>query len=131
FNTLKHATVLNRIFTSAFIILLSTALQSQTLTFKDIPVANQTGILYPSGLAGGMRAPQFSSIDMDGDGTEDLFVFDRNGDVKSVFLNKGGDGEIKYEYSYSHSQLFPDLKVWMILRDFNGDGLKDIFASSV
>ena len=31
---------------------------------------------------GGLNAPQFSNIDVNGDGVKDLFVFDRQGDRK-------------------------------------------------
>ena len=36
--------------------------------------------------AGGMNLPQFSSMDLDGDGREEMVVFERDGDVVRTFI---------------------------------------------
>ena len=83
---------------------------------------------YP--FSGGINNPQFSSIDINFDGFNDLFVFDRGCDCVQIFLNSGiKDSSIFYP-SYDYSKLFPKLQHWALLRDFNGDGLQDIFAYS-
>ena len=38
--------------------------------------------------AGGFNSAQFSTIDVNGDGRDDLFTFDRTNQVISVFLQK-------------------------------------------
>lgn len=79
--------------------------------------------------AGGMDFCQFSSIDLDFDGVEDLFVFDRTCDKVMTFLQKGGVGESKYEYAPEYEKDFPaDLHHWALLVDYNCDGKKDIFT---
>ncbi|NOQ75868.1 MAG: T9SS type A sorting domain-containing protein [Crocinitomix sp.] len=79
--------------------------------------------------AGGMDYCQFSSIDLDFDGVEDLFVFDRTCDKVMTFLQKGGTGESKYEYAPEYEKDFPaDLHHWALLVDYNCDGKKDIFT---
>lgn len=87
------------------------------------------GILQDFPWAGGMDYCQFSSIDLDFDGVEDLFVFDRTCDKVMTFLQKGGLGESAYEYAPQYEKDFPaDLHHWALLVDYNCDGKKDIFT---
>lgn len=76
---------------------------------------------------GGVNAPQFSNIDLDGDGKKDLFVFDRatNRSLCFVYTPTGFVHAPKYEPQ------FPKLSNWALLRDYNGDGLEDIFTGFI
>lgn len=77
--------------------------------------------------AGGLNASHYHSIDLDLDGTADLVVFDRTSNKISCFLWKDG----RYHYSPSYEMLFPkDLNGWIVVEDFNCDGIKDIFTSA-
>ncbi|MFT6815379.1 MAG: hypothetical protein ACJAZ3_001286 [Sphingobacteriales bacterium] len=93
----------------------------------EILFLNQNGDTIQNALAGGLNAPQFSKIHLNQDDKEDLFVFDRNGNQLSTFLNSGDSGEIKYEFAPEYISRFPSLVNWALLRDFNCDGKKDIF----
>lgn len=93
----------------------------QTLS---IPV-EKNGTLLKNAWSGGLDAPQFSPADIDGDGLDDLFVFDRNGNRSFVFINKGNSN---YAYSAHYSAMFPPMENWALLRDFNKDGVPDIFC---
>lgn len=81
--------------------------------------------------AGGLNAPQFSEIDLDGDQKKDLFIFDRIGNVSLTFLNKGGVGESDYQFAPAYQKSFPTMKNFVLLRDYNGDGLEDVFCYSL
>lgn len=82
--------------------------------------------------AGGLNFCQFSNIDLNFDGVKDLFVFDRTGDKVLTFLHTGGAGVADYVYAPEYESLFPkDLKSWVFLRDYNCDGLEDIFAYTI
>jgi hypothetical protein len=78
--------------------------------------------------AGGLRNPQFSSIDLDNDGRKDLFIFDRSGSKVLTFLNKGKNGEISYEYAPKFEANFPKMSGWALMVDYNKDGLEDLFT---
>lgn len=80
--------------------------------------------------AGGLKAPQFSTIDLNQDQQGDLFVFDRSGDVLLPFIKTGSAGEITYRYAPEYISSFPKLENWALIRDFNQDGVPDIFSSS-
>ena len=81
--------------------------------------------------AGGINDGQFSSIDVNGDGVEDLFVFDRIGNRKLVFIQSSDvQGQSYYFHAPQYQDAFPqNLGNWVLLRDFNCDGLKDIYTN--
>ena len=95
---------------------------------QDIAVFQETELLNP--WVGGFTAPQFSRIDVDYDGDKDLFVFDRDGNRTLVFTNEdSSDGAINYRFAPEYASLFPELVDWVLLRDYDCDGKKDIFTS--
>lgn len=83
--------------------------------------------------SGGLSHPQISSIDLDGDMDEDLFFFDRAGNVVVTLLNNGTAGGVNaYDITraYEHVYPFQDLSDWNLCRDYDGDGRKDLFGSA-
>ncbi len=73
---------------------------------------------------GGLNSVQFSTIHLNNDSFEDLFVFDRTGNKILTFINNG----TSYQYAPEYETMFPELKSWVLLRDYNCDGKKDIFS---
>ena len=74
--------------------------------------------------AGGMNAVHFSEIDLDLDGVNDLFAFEKHGSRILTFLRRGDH----YIYAPQYAKHFPELHDWVILKDYNGDGKPDIFT---
>lgn len=81
--------------------------------------------------AGGLDAPQFSAIDLNADGAEDLFVFDRACDKVLTFVQEGAEGVAAYGYAPAYEALFPEMTDWALLVDYNCDGRKDIYTSTI
>jgi len=102
----------------------------QTSFPEPVKVINEAGESLDFAWAGGMNSCQFGSIDMNFDGTKDLFVFDRNGNRILTFINNGNPGTDCYDYDPEYASLFPELVEWAILIDYNHDGLEDIFTYS-
>lgn len=82
--------------------------------------------------AGGMDYCQFSNIDLNFDGVEDLFVFDRTCNKIMTFIQNGGPGEIDFTYAPEYESEFPEgLSNWTLLVDYDCDGKKDIYTSTI
>ena len=94
----------------------------------SVPFQAGNGDVYDFALAGGLNNPQFSAIDLDGDGDKDLVFFDRQGFVVVPFLNGGAANTVDYSFAPEWAYRFPKLENWMLLRDYNCDLLEDIFA---
>jgi hypothetical protein len=76
--------------------------------------------------AGGLNSAQVNTMDFDGDGKQDVVVFDRAADKLMPYRNTGAG----YEYTPDYEALFPpSVSQWMLLRDVNCDGKKDLFTS--
>ncbi|MEN9612154.1 MAG: hypothetical protein RLZZ628_2968, partial [Bacteroidota bacterium] len=83
----------------------------------------------PNAWAGGLNAPQWSEVDLNNDGKKDLFIFDRIGNISLPFLNQSTiPGESKYVFAPEYLAYFPKMNDIALLRDFNGDGIADIFT---
>lgn len=110
--------------------LLPTALAAQfTYTFdQSIPVKNIDGEDLAMPWAGGINAAQYNTIDLNGDGNLDLILFDRMANKLLTYLNI----ENQYKYAPEYEELFPEgVTNWILLRDYNCDGKKDIFTGDI
>jgi hypothetical protein len=97
----------------------------------DIPFSIN-GQELPQALAGGLNSCQMSKLDVNMDGVEDLFFFDRQTARISIFLNMNPTpGVVDYKYTLAYNSAFPiGLRNWVLLRDMNCDGKKDICANT-
>ena len=106
-------------------------LKAQDFTFKfdnSLKII-QNGQILPNAFAGGLNAPQFSTCKLDNDGVEDLVVFDRTANKIYTFLaQKDNVGKYFWQYSPQYENAFPLIQNWILLRDYNRDGKKDIFT---
>lgn len=82
--------------------------------------------------AGGLNSPQFSTIDLNNDGQQDLFAFDHETSRCYTFLSVAAPGTTagrRWQYAPEYESLFPsDLREWVLLRDYDCDGRADIFT---
>lgn len=91
----------------------------------------KNGSLLTNAWGGGVSHAQFSNFDANFDGIEDLFVFDRVDNSIQIYIRNSSVGDINFTRVDSLSKYFPkDLRNWVLLRDYNCDGLKDIFTST-
>lgn len=114
-----------------FVLVLSIANAQNYFQLKtDIPViVGSNPLLYP--WAGGINFPVFSPVDLDGDGLEDLFAFDRSCNRVLCFINTGTGGINSYRYAPEFAKQFPALRGWALFYDYNCDGKADLFTTSV
>lgn len=107
---------------------LSTLAQFTYQYDQSIPVITQEDDTLQMPWAGGLNSPQFNTMDLDGDGDEDLAIFERGSNRFKTFENKNQ----QYFYNPAFEYLFPeDLESWVLLKDYNCDGKKDIFTNTI
>lgn len=97
---------------------------------NSLTIVDLQGDTIPFPFTGGLVAPQFSSIDMNGDGYLDLYVFDRDGNKTLCFLSRGIPGQASFVYSPAYEHYFPSGIGWALLRDYNCDGHPDMFTGN-
>src|ERR1041385_1806475 len=95
---------LHLILAVVFILLSSVKTNSQSFTpALSIPVTvNGNQLVNP--WSGGLNSPQFSEIDLNGDGIKDLFVFEPQGASEfyfryTTYLNQGTPNMVDYHYA--------------------------------
>ncbi len=108
-------------------ICLADTISGQQLSRYNFPV-ELNGQDLENAWVGGLKSPQFSTGDLNNDGQDDLFVFDKTGNVILTFKNEGTGDDPQFAYRPSLAVNFPELEDWAMLRDFNGDGAPDIFG---
>jgi hypothetical protein len=81
--------------------------------------------------AGGLDSPQFSNIDLNADGQQDLFIYDRRTRRVLTYLNAAAPaGGRQWQYAPDYEVLFPaGLHNWALLRDYDCDGRADLFTN--
>lgn len=104
-------------------------IQGQPLPLADIPVVIDN-LPLSNPWAGGLNCPQPSAVDLNQDGLQDLYIFDRVGDLHLTFINLGTSAAPDYILDPSYARNFPPVANWCLLRDYNTDGIKDLFAYS-
>lgn len=114
------------------VLFLNTFLSSAQYGFRkdtSIPVSNGVGSLQLP-WAGGLNYTQFSSIDLNQDGLNDLFVMDRHNNRITTYLNNGTTGTNSWVYAPQYEGLFPEVNGWAILYDYNCDGKPDLLTTT-
>lgn len=123
---MKFYTVLALVFGLAFVA------NAQPLKYyqtgKGARIIRQAGDTLYDPWNGGFLNPQFSNIDLDNDGHQDLFVFEPEDDMPLTFMDEG-DGA--WAYAPEYAAAFPPLKHFALLIDYNKDGKADIFTYSM
>jgi len=110
----------------SFVLIVGSFLLQSVCGFSQ-PEAGLAGQLkYP--WAGGLNSCQLCAIDLNLDGVDDLLIFDRHGNHKLTFINHGTPNLVDYTYAPEYENQLPDLHDWILTRDYDCDGKKDLFT---
>ncbi len=101
---------------------------AQTLQAWQANFRDEAGKTFPLPLVGGLNSPQLSEVDLNADGIQDLYIFDRSGNKQLTFINDGVPGQSSYRYAPEYLEGFPDIINWVLLRDYDADGVMDLFS---
>ncbi len=118
---------------NAFVFLfLNTGLSQFGFLYNDSIQVKKGGNVLAFPWAGGLNHAQFSTIDVNFDGLDDLFIFDRSANQIRVFKTIEKNGVKSYQFLYNSRDLFPeDLRYKVAMVDYNGDGKKDMFTYGI
>ncbi len=126
-----------KIFTAAAISVLTVFFTSQLFaqSFNEYdflpwtnPEVSENNVKLRNAWAGGLNNVQAGKIDFDGDGIQDLVLFDRHGDRLLPFRYNPAGLSPGFNYSPEYRKYFPPVNHWMQLIDYNHDGRTDIFT---
>ncbi len=112
----------------ACVLLASTSANAQsTIYLPDTTVkVFANGNEQTLGWCGGFNNPQFTMGDLNHDGLPDLVVFENNNSLRT-FINKGSAGQPNYRYAPEYALNFPALYNFVVLTDYNRDGIPDLY----
>src|SRR4051812_36937968 len=120
--------LMSRVLFVLFFIPFTSFAQFTYLLDQHVPVKDITGNTLTAPWAGGLNAAQYNTLDLNHDGQDDLVLFDRMANKVITFINNAQ----AYQYAPEYEGAFPaDVSNWLLLRDFNCDGKKDIFTADV
>lgn len=112
------------------LLILPVTLSAQfTYVYNQGPsVADIDGAQLTMPWAGGLNATQYNTMDLNHDGIDDLVLYDRMADKVITMLSMDN----LHHYAPEYEIFFPeDISNWVLLRDFNCDGKKDLFTGDV
>lgn len=127
---------IKNVYTLITVLLIHTYSNAQPYVKYTSPQVFVSGQKLKNAWAGGLNAPIFNTIDLNGDGIKDLFLFDKQFDSyyagvfkMRTFINHGTAGVPDYEYDPFYEKFFPgNMTAWCILLDYDCDGDEDLFT---
>lgn len=93
---------------------------------RPMVIIGQDTLKFP--WTGGLNSPIVNEVDMDGDGSNDILLFDRVGGRLTTFINDGIFQKSSYTYAPEYQVLFPPVHDWLRTADYDCDGDMDIFT---
>lgn len=94
--------------------------------FDNIPVSHFGNSLHYA-WTGGINSVQFGKADVNHDDIKDLIVYDKSNEKFLTFLALNTNSST-YKFENSYSINFPIVNSWIVLKDYNCDGIEDIFT---
>ncbi|WCL80737.1 T9SS type A sorting domain-containing protein [Saprospira sp. CCB-QB6] len=105
---------------------LSGALWAQ-LPQANFPLIGTNGQALDLAWQGGLNSPQISMADLDGDQADELILFDRVGQTIDIYSLQA-DGSYLPRPALSSRFPLTELQYFMLVRDYNCDGIPDLFS---
>ncbi|HMV14744.1 MAG TPA: T9SS type A sorting domain-containing protein [Chitinophagales bacterium] len=109
-----------------FMIQANSILAQQYFRFDYLPVkSNNTSLQYP--WTGGINNAQFGMVDVNHDNRKDLVVYNKSNNNFLIFTSTQNNST-QYHFSSKYAAHFPPVNGWFIMKDYNCDGIEDIFT---
>ena len=108
--------------------------RAQTFSFQwnNAATVSMNGKMLQNPWAGGLNSAQYSKMRLDNDDVEDLVLFDRAGGKLLTFLAVPKESGYVWQHAPRYETQFPaNLQHWLLLVDYDKDGRKDLFTSTI
>lgn len=119
---------MKRFFTLTYLLFYCVLLHAQTFKFyySNFPrfLKEQSNDTLAFPFSGGINTPQVSNIDLNKDGKQDIFIFDRAANKVLTYLYT----PTGFTFAPHYEGRFPELRNWALIRDYDGDGKEDLFT---
>lgn len=92
-------------------------------------VVSRAGVQKVLAWCGGLNNPQFSTADLNNDGLNDLIIYQPDQLSVKTFINYGSPSSPNYRYRPQYAKNFPLCSYYLIMRDYNKDGISDLFEA--
>ncbi len=124
FYSITMKTLITLLFCSA----ISLGAVAQHLQYDELVNATAThnGAPISSPYCGGINSTQPNKADLNNDGKQDLVLYDNNTRTLKTFINTGIAGKSDYTYAPNYAKNFPQIIDYLILLDYNCDGISDL-----
>ena len=109
---------MNSVFIALGLLVIQFNLAAQDNFVRDVQLEVQklNGSTYKHAFVGGLNHTQYSEVDLNLDGINDLITFDRVGNKLSTFINKGISGVVDYEFAPEYIDSLPSFTSWVLFR---------------
>jgi Secretion system C-terminal sorting domain/FG-GAP-like repeat len=101
--------------------------QGKVYRMADSAIVLENGQPLPYPWLGGMNILEVTMGDINNDGKKDIIAFDYYNLKIFPFINTGLPGDVKYMYSPKYAKNFPSIQSYLLLKDYNCDGVPDLF----
>jgi hypothetical protein len=131
YSTMRTKFIFLLFFIISFLGLSESRAQQSWFKLDTVTVLSSNGKKLLNPWSGGLNAAQTTKMDLNGDGIEDLVIFERTSGDISTFLATADPADAQkkvFRHAPFYEYLFPKIDNWLILNDYNGDGLKDLFT---
>ena len=105
----------------------SAQFEGQVYRFSDEAKVFANSVEKTIAWCGGFNNPQLSMADLNNDGKQDLVIYERYTKQVKTFINTGTAGNPDYRFAPWYAYTFPDVSEYLILADYNNDGVEDLF----
>ncbi len=100
--------------------------ESEVIRYETISII-ENGVTLSLPYTGGFNSPIYTEADLNNDGIQDLFIYERT-DNSGNYVFRNGPND--YYSGFEFQKNLPPLKGWALMYDYNCDDIPDLFTAT-